>query len=84
MTWGTTPSPHIRSLWGQRPTRNSEGGMKTVRLAWGVTTSKSPGHGGLESSPGPWAPGQQNGSPQASPVYMLGPRTRAKDLHKAR
>lgn len=85
MTWGTTPSPHIRSLWGQWPTQNSEGGMKTARLAWGVTTSKSSGHGGAwrtacdaGSSPGPWAPGRQSGSPQASPVYMLGPRTRDK------
>lgn len=45
MTWGTIPSLHIRSLWGQRATRNSEGGMKTARLAWGVTFSKSSGLG---------------------------------------
>lgn len=42
---GNNPIAHIRSLWGQRATCNSEGGMKTARLAWGVTTSKSSGLG---------------------------------------
>lgn len=56
MTWGTSPSLHIRSLWGQRATLNSEGGMKRARLAWGVTTSKSSGLGAGDQCVMPAAP----------------------------